>query len=162
VIGGRPGRSGLITDHRLPITVPLSLLLITVGNFFHQLREDIGVMGGQLRHDLPIYGNSGFAEQTYKFGVRDAFQVSPGPDPGNPERTKIPFSQFTPPISLCLSPHDCPPRGTMELTSPAPESFSQFSDLFSSAMSCNRRLYSCHSITSLNIRFLSQMPPFLN
>jgi hypothetical protein len=119
-------------------------------------------MGGQFRHDLPIYSDPGFPEQTYKFGVRDTFQVSAGPDPGNPESTEIPFSQFTSPICLCLGTHDCPPRGTMEFTSPTPETFSQLSDLFSSAMSGNRRLYSCHSITSLNIRFIFKRRTFLN
>ncbi len=113
-------------------------------------------MGGQLRHDLPIYGDPGFAEQTYKFGVRDTFQAGTGPNPGDPESTEIPFSQLPSPIGLRLGAHNCPTSGTMEFTSPAPEAFSQFSDFFSPAMSSRSSLYSCHCITSLNIRFLFQ------
>jgi hypothetical protein len=118
------------------------------------LGENFGVMDGEIRHDLPIYGDPGFSEQTYKFGVRDTFKVSPGPDSGDPENTEIPFSQLPSPICLSLGTHDCPTSGTMEFTSPAPEAFSQFSDLFSPAMSGRSSLYSCHCITSLNIRFL--------
>ncbi len=68
---------------------------------------------GQVGQDLPVDGDSGFAEHPHEAGVGYPLPVYTGPDPRYPESAEIPFSQLTPPVGLRLRAHDGFPGGSM-------------------------------------------------